>query len=879
MPTRILLITLLAASSIFAQAGDGKETNQPEVWKTMNVPPAPVVPPDKAIETFRIAPGFRIELVAAEPLVQDPVAITWDADGRLWVVEMRGYMPNVDGKGEDERIGRINILEDTDGDGKMDQSTIFLDGLQMPRAITLVQGGALVAEPPVLWYCRDTNGDLKCDEKIEVLKGYGAQGPVEHTENGLMRGLDNWLYNAKSSKRLKFTVGSAVRTLDAPNAGAKVRTADPVLTVDNNIARGQWGITQDNYGRLYHNSNSSYLHADLIPAQYLRRNPFFPINTGKNIAADQAVHSIRVNPGVNRGYQGGTLRPDGRLKNTTATCGPGVYRGDQFPLEFVGDLFIPEPSGNVVAHFHVEETDGNLKTIHRTYDDPQWKQREFLASTDERFRPVSAHTGPDGALYIVDLYRGILQHRVYVTTFLRKQILERGLDQHVHLGRIYRIVAETPRESWMKTRPRLSKATDEELIKTLAHPNGWRRDTAQRLLVERNDPADHAALRKVATGHADPLARIHALWTLEGVAGLDFDTLTQAVESSDVKVKTHAMRLSEPILNAKLADPAQEPELLALLEAVLGHAGDKRGEVRRQFAFTLAGVNRAEAANALRAIAFSDAGGPEMREAILSGLHRRELEFLQRLLADATWGKPDKGREALIRDLAVCVTTENNPARIQKLIDIAGGQKGDTVWRAKAILGGISAVAFPGGRAPKPLYYETQPKGMVELGRHEDKAVRDLAVKLGDFIRFGAPPPPAKPPTPLTAAQQKQYDAGKTLFAQTCASCHQASGLGEEGKAPPLIDSPYLLGVPSRAIRIVLQGVAGPITVHGRTYNMEMPPLKGFTDGQIAAILTYARREWEHTADPVEPETVTKVRQETKDREAAWSEKELLKVK
>lgn len=865
MLTRIALITLITTAPLLAQAGDRGQTNQPEVWKQMNVPPADPVTADKAVSTFRIAPGFRLELVAHEPMVQNPVAISWDADGRLWVVEMVGYMPNVDGKGEDERNGRVSILEDTDGDGKMDKSTIFLDKLQMPRAITLVHGGALVAEPPILWFARDTDGDLKADEKIEAFKGYASQGPVEHTENGLVRNIDNWIYNAKSSKRIKFSL-----------EGGK-----PTVLVDNNVSRGQWGITQDNYGRLYHNGNSSYLHADVIPADYLRRNPHFPITTGKSIASDQNVHSIRVNPGVNRGYQGGTLRADGRLSRTTATCGPGVYRGDQFPAEYVNHFFIPEPAGNVVSHFAAIEGDGSLKTQHRLYEDPQWKEREFLASTDERFRPVNTYTGPDGALYIVDLYHGILQHRVYVTTYLRKQILERGLDKPLHMGRLYRVVAEKPREGWKKETPQLSKASSSDLVKTLAHRNGWHRDTAQRLLVERNDGSVRQALSSMATSHEDPLARLHALWTLEGMGAqkIDFYTMASAMATKDVKVLTHAMRISEALINKKLEDPAEEPEQVELLNAVLAAADSKSHEVKRQAAFTLSGAKRGEAANALRALAATSAGNVEIREAILSGLYQRELEFLQRLLADAAWSKQDKGKEDFIRDLAACVTTENSKPRIGKLIDLAGAQTGEQSWRGKAILQGIERVAFPKGRVPKPHYFDIQPRGMAELLKHEDKTILALATKVGDFIKFGAPPPPAAPPTPLTAAQQKMFDTGKVIFGQTCASCHQASGLGEEGKAPPLIDSPYLLGSPERAIRIVLQGVTGPITVHGRTYNMEMPPLKGFTDEQIASILTYARREWEHAGDPVDTEAVTKVREATKDREAAWTEKELLKIK
>ncbi len=865
MLIRALLISFLMTAPLLAQAGDRGQTDQPEVWKKMTVPPGDPVPADKALSTFRIAPGFRLELVAHEPMVQTPVAMAWDPDGRLWVVEMRGYMPNVDGKGEDVRNGRVSILEDTDGDGRMDKSTVFLDGLQMPRAIMLTHGGAIISEPPILWFARDTDGDGKADEKVEILRGYASQGPVEHTENGLLRNLDNWIYNAKSSKRMKLSYADG----------------KPSLLVETNFSRGQWGITQDNYGRLYHNGNSSYLHADLIPADYLRRNPHFPITTGRNIASDQAVHSIRVNPGVNRGYQGGTLRADGRLNRTTATCGPGVYRGDQFPAEFVNHFFIPEPAGNVVSHFVPIEGDGALKTSHVLYDDPQWKQREFLASTDERFRPVNTYTGPDGALYIVDLYHGILQHRIYVTTYLRKQIIERGLEKPLHMGRIYRVVAEKPREGWKKETPSLGKAGSAELVKYLAHANGWHRDTAQQLLVERNDASVRPALNAMATGHADPLARLHALWTLEGMGAgkIDFHTMTSALETDDVKVKTHAMRISESLLNRRLEDPAEEPEQLELLGAVLGFTADPRHEVRRQAAFTLSSVRRGEATHALRALAASGAGHNEIREAILSGLHQRELEFLQRLLADETFAKFDRGREALIRDLAACVTTENNKARIEKLVDLAGAQTGATSWRGKAILEGLVRVAFPGGRAPKPLYYDTQPRGMAELLQHQDKAIATLATRAGGFIKFGAPPAPATPPTPLTAAQQKMFDTGKIIFGQTCASCHQASGLGEEGKAPPLIDSPYLLGSPNVAIRIVLQGVTGPITVHGRTYNMEMPPLKGFTDEQIAALLTYARREWEHAADPIDAATVTKVREATKDREAAWTEKELLKIK
>ncbi|MFP6902796.1 MAG: hypothetical protein VCB81_03960, partial [Verrucomicrobiia bacterium] len=411
----ITLTALMAAGiNTSAQRGDRKGQEQPEVWRTMKVPPAPTLTPAQALKSFKLAPGFRIEIAAADPLVHDPVAMAFDADGRMWVVEMRAFMPNVDGTGEDARTGRVGVLEDTDGDGRMDKRTDFLTGLQMPRAIALVKGGVLVAEPPMLWFCEDTDGDLKADKKTVVLKNYASQGPVEHTDNGLMLGLDNWLYNAKSTKRLRFVDGKWV--------------------LNNTRFRGQWGITQDNYGRIYYNNNSNPLYGDLIAGHYSVRNPHHPSRHGVNVPFfnERTVWTARVNPGINRGYQKPMLR-DGHLATWTAACGPVIYRGDQYPVAMVGDAFIPEPSGNMIRHQRITWKPDGTPVARNAYDKAEW-----LTSTDERFRPVNMVNGPDGCLYIVDMYRGILQHKHYVTSFLRKQIIERKLDAPIGLGRIYR---------------------------------------------------------------------------------------------------------------------------------------------------------------------------------------------------------------------------------------------------------------------------------------------------------------------------------------------------------------------------------------------------------------------------------------------------------
>eukprot|EP00752_Nemacystus_decipiens_P018891 g16947.t1 len=348
-------------------------------YQTLDNEPAKVLSPEEALESFVIAPGFEVELVAAEPLVEDPVAMSWDEYGRLYVVEMRSYMPDAWGNGKNEPIGQVVRLEDTDGDGQMDTSEVFLGSMVNPRAVAVINEGVLIGEPPNLWLCELPTRDSVCTNKTSVgpYADNFETGNVEHLENRLLQGMDNWLYNSKSAR--------------------KMRLVDGQMQSQESLDRGQWGISKDNYGRLFYNHNGTWVQADYFAAEdiTLGNTTAEIAGLGVNLTDPSEVFSVRVNPGVNRAYLDGTLREDGRLHRATGVSGIAVYRGDQFPASYQENIFVPEVAGNVVARFSLVEEGMEVSVNQELYEDAVWGQRDFMGSTDERFRPVDAMNGPD----------------------------------------------------------------------------------------------------------------------------------------------------------------------------------------------------------------------------------------------------------------------------------------------------------------------------------------------------------------------------------------------------------------------------------------------------------------------------------------------------
>ena len=602
--TRFRTVAVLVVAAVVTGYGyQSSPVNRPWPPGVQKVPDgSPPLSPEDALKTFYMPPGYRIELVAAEPLIQEPVAIDWDLDGRLWAVEMPGFMRNVAGSDEHDPIGRVVVLEDTNRDGRMDKRTVFADGLVLARAVKVLERGVLVGEPPNAWLMRDTNGDLRMDTKEVVTAEYGnREVDPENNANGFYWALDNRMHTAGQTD-------------------VYLRLKNGAFEVHRTLRRGEWGVTQDDAGRIYRNTNESALHVDLVPTPYFARNPNLLRTRGsyERLANDNAdvnaVWPVRPNPGTNRAYQAGIDRPDGTLAKFTTVCAPLVYRGDRLPAELYGNVFVAEPGANLVSRIILND-DGTTLRARKAYD-----VGEFLASTDERFRPVYLSNAPDGTLYIADLYRGILQHRVSLTEYLRDYILRRDLEAPSGMGRIYRVTHETTRRDNATS---LAGATPVQLAGALSHPNGWWRETAQRLIVERGGKSAVPALVKLAEGATDWRTRLHALWTLDGIDGIERSTVTKALEDTSRDVRAAAIRVAERWLG-EAGDPMQA--------AVLKRLDDPDWAVRQQLAASLGALPQGPRETAVVAVLERHGNDPIVMDAALSGVRGSEAALLEKLL-------------------------------------------------------------------------------------------------------------------------------------------------------------------------------------------------------------------------------------------------------
>ncbi len=634
--------------------------------------PGPPFSPQEALETFVLEEGFRIEIFAAEPLIQDPVAMEIDEQGRVYVVEMIGYPLDTG------RNGRVKVLEDTDGDGFPDRSTVFADGLMLPVGVLRWKKGVLVTDAPDVWYLEDTDGDNRADVRTAVLTGFALTNP-QHTVSNPRYGLDNWIYLAHEPP-----IRTVIFQEKFGDEGSKIRFPgrDEGARLENRIGNlrfrpdthqleavsgsSGFGLSFDRWGRLLTLNSVRHIRQQVLAAPYLSRNPGLgAASTSKDISD----HPPRVYPV--------TLNPKHRILtdigNFTSSCGIALYSGGLFPSPYDQASFVADPAHNLV-HCDLLKEDGVTLQASRVRE-----EAEFLASTDHWFRPVFVYVGPDGALYVVDYYRRIIEHPEWMSDEYHDP--GRGpeaLYEGGRHGRIYRITPESENPApWV---PSLAPgpASDRELVESLDHPNAWWRTHAQRMLVDRRSREAVDPLREMFGSSSRPDTRLHALWTLEGLGGLTTSDIRAALKDPEPGIRENAIRLAESRLD-------QEP---ALAQDLLAMTGDAHPAVRFQLLCTLGWLDSPSVRRARRQLLLRDMEDPWVQLAALSASAPRPLELLELAVSEFS-GSASKQRVEFFRQIGTLVGASGDPSAIGRLFERVSrkGKPGSDWWRAAGLEG------------------------------------------------------------------------------------------------------------------------------------------------------------------------------------------------
>ena len=758
--------SLMPGSGLRAQSGvqqekQEKSSDSVERDYAGELPRVPPKSPQEALQTFHVAPGFRMEQLAAEPLVTDPIAMSFDEAGRLFVVEMLDYS-------EDDKanLGRIRLLEDTDRDGKFEKSTVYAEGLSWPTALIAYDGGLFVAAAPDFYFFRDTNGDGKADVRKVVFRGF-ERSNVQGLVNSLQWGLDNRIHGATSSSGASIVKGPdhpQYRENDNPPLALRGRDfAFNPRTLEMQATSGgaQHGMSFDDWGRKFVCHNSDHIQLVMFDDRYVARNPYLaPPSPRVSIAVEgpqadvfrtspvEPWRLVRTRLRV-KGLIPGPVEGGGRAAGYfTSATGITIYRGDLWPAEYRGYAIVGDVGGNLI-HRKVLEPQG-IGLVAKRVD----AKAEFVTSDDIWFRPVQFANGPDGSLYVADMYREVIEHPASLHPVIKKHLdLTSGRDR----GRIYRLVPEKskpiPRES-------LAGAKIETLVNALEDPSGWRRDTAARLIYERQDKKAVKQLEQLAEKSASPLGRMHALYALAGLEALDPEVVLARLADSDARVREHAVRSAERVLD----DPRIRERLIAM-------SGDKEPRVRYQVAFTLgefgdwAGI---ASHGALAAIAKRDAADPWVTVAVRSSLASGSGAVLAELTRDVEFRKTTAGREWL-KQLAAQIGKQQRPEDVVALLDVLRNIPSEESGTLQAVLQGTAApadsklsqqiAAATDGRAgafTKQLVADAKVLALDGSATAANRAAAVQQMRLGQFVDlretlsplFG----PEQPPEVQTAA-------------------------------------------------------------------------------------------------------------------------------
>jgi putative membrane-bound dehydrogenase-like protein len=751
------------------------------------------LPPPQSLSAIHAKPGLAVELVAAEPLLSSPVAIDWGPDGRLWVAEMVDYPSGT--RGDFKPGGRVVVLESSRGDGRYDKSTVFLDNIPFPTGLTVWRKGVLVCAAPDILYAEDTKRDGKADVVKKLYSGFGTDN-YQARVNSLEYGLDGWVHGSCG------IFGGQIKTLksDKPFAlgDRDFRIRPDTGEIEPATGRTQQGRVRDDWGNWFGCDNSMLCRHYPLPDHYLRRNP--------HVAPPPSWVNVTDYADWRRLYP---IKPDLQLlprsgppNQVTAACGLGVYRDDLLGKEYTGDAFVCEPVDLIVHRMKLTPKDSTFSS-RRTPDEAE---SEFLGSTDNWCRFVQARTGPDGALWVVDMYRYVIEHPRWIP---QEELAKMDVRAGSNMGRIYRVVPT----GHARPMPRLDKLDTAGLVAALDSPNGWQRDLAGQMLVWNPDKDAVPALEKL-TGGTRAEARLQALCVLAGLDRLRPEVIRPRLADPHPGVRRHAVRLAEKHL---AADPEIGPALLPLLK-------DEDAQVRLQLAFTLGEWRDARASKALATLLLAHPDDEYLTAAVLSGVRGNNLaEVVTGVLPVGTGKAPP---ENTVRNLMALTGTMGDGKTLPRILrELTTPREGQFApWQMAGLAGLLDALDRHGRSLDQVVDEQTRgPVGRM-LARARTTAADD---KASEEDRLAV--------LPFLGRDPKQRDAdldllGKLLVPQSPVGLQAAaaSTLGRiaDERVPALLTAGWKAHTPalkSQALDLFLSRDAWQRQLLDFIYNKTIP--------------------------------------------------------
>jgi putative membrane-bound dehydrogenase-like protein len=618
---------------------------------------ATALSPEESMKKLQVTEGFSVELFASEPHVFDPVALEFDAQGDAYVLEMPDYPYEVKpGKGH----GRIRLLKDTDGDGKIDKSIIFAENITEGTSMLFWKGGVIVTAAPHILYLKDTNGDGKSDSSEILFSGF-FQNNSEAQITSLKLGIDNWIYanNHGQNGKVSFTQLPGMPPLDVKGADFRFRLDRNVFELET--GSGQFGQTIDDWGHRFFTENSIHIQQSIIPWRYTHRHAYLPISKFSTSITDHEEHTFQeTHPPYwraersarrNKSFKEANLnRIEYAEDRFSGSTGSAIYHGDAMPKEFYGNIFTGDVSGNLVHRDILSPSETSPVMVAKRAESE--KTKEFISSTDPWFRPITFSVGPDGYLYMLDYYRQHIETPVSIPDDLKADMdFMAGSD----MGRIYRVKpANTPYKS---VKINLNAVSSIKLLDYLSYENGWYRTHAHRLLLERQDKSVVKAAKLLFNKSKDPRTRLHLLYVLEGLNALDIAVIKKGLQDSSPDVRENVLMLAE-----------RYEEILPTLLKMLN---DSSPRVKLQATLSLGQFKSPKIIEAFSKLIQSHGQNEWLRLAVLSSELGSSPDLLESMVDNHVFStNPETWKLRFLQDLSYTIAARNNESQMVSYLNL-----------------------------------------------------------------------------------------------------------------------------------------------------------------------------------------------------------------